>query len=253
MLREIKNLMVKYSAYYSYCSVCGEKCGFADMAPSVRESFQCDSCRASLRERVVAEAIISVFGRGKCNSVVNLICELNFAKLKIFEPGISGAIRKILSDLPNYQNLFYYPGHPMGSLVDGIRNENLEELTFSDNTFDLVITSDIFEHIRHPWQAFKEIHRVLIRGGVHIFSIPGTIPLNDTTRARVDVSDSNDVHILEPIYHGDGKGGESLVYNDFGSDIFQNLLSMGFHTVSVRNDHVDNRRRTVFSYISIAV
>ena len=41
---------------------------------------------------------------------------------------------------------------------------------FDDETFDLVFTSDTFEHLKEPWKAAKEIVRVLNPGGIVFIS-----------------------------------------------------------------------------------
>lgn len=109
--------------------------------------------------------------------------------------------------------------------MDGVRNENLEKLTFPDNSFDMVIFSDIFEHIRKPFVAFSEVNRILKLGGAHIFTVPMLLPLPSKTRIRVDSSEEKDKFIHEPHYHGDGKGGRSLVYSDFGKDMLDDISS----------------------------
>lgn len=38
-------------------------------------------------------------------------------------------------------------------------------IPFLDNSFDLVATSAVFEHLRHPWIVAREIHRILKPGG----------------------------------------------------------------------------------------
>ena len=43
----------------------------------------------------------------------------------------------------------------MGSEKDGVRCENLEKLTFANETFDLVITQDVMEHVHTPQAAFN--------------------------------------------------------------------------------------------------
>ena len=54
----------------------------------------------------------------------------------------------------------------MGAIIyDSCTNQNLEKLTYEDESFDVVITQDVFEHINEPFQAFKEIARVLKPGG----------------------------------------------------------------------------------------
>ena len=43
--------------------------------------------------------------------------------------------------------------------------QDLMNLTYENNTFDLVLSSDIFEHVRKPYIGFKEINRIPKLGG----------------------------------------------------------------------------------------
>ena len=47
-------------------------------------------------------------------------------------------------------------------------------MTFQNESFDLFITQDVFEHVMEPNKAFKEIERVLKPGGAHVFTVLGT-------------------------------------------------------------------------------
>ena len=102
---------------------------------------------------------------------------------------------------------------------NGVQCQNLTKLTYKNNTFDLVLSSDIFEHVRTPFAGFKEVDRVLKPGGFHIFSIPLVRPMPATTVFRVDTSGQQDVPLLPERYHGAPMGGKSLVYTDFGKDM----------------------------------
>jgi SAM-dependent methyltransferase len=224
---------------------------FSDVKLSIRETYQCDECKASLRERVTADAIISVYGRGQERSLSALISKnFDFKSLNIYEVGVSGAYRTFFSKHKKYTNSFFWEAVSLGSEKEGVRCEDLTSLTFPDTVFDLVITSDIFEHVRKPWMAFDEIHRVLKSGGYHIFSIPTLTPMPAETIYRFDTNGDDDKHILEPRYHGDGRGGSSLVYTDFGADIFQTLQKRGFDTFSITSDHLDRERHRVNAFIS---
>jgi 2-polyprenyl-3-methyl-5-hydroxy-6-metoxy-1,4-benzoquinol methylase len=44
--------------------------------------------------------------------------------------------------------------------------------TFENESFDLVITSDVFEHLPDVAPAVREILRTLKPGGAHIFTVP---------------------------------------------------------------------------------
>lgn len=238
------------STYSGLCSVCGDWSTFRDMAVPIRETYQCVNCRASLRERITASAILAVYGGMQFTSLSHLAKSDSFGSMSIYEPGISGSYRTFLSPLPGYMNSFYWeegvPGHEM----NGVRHEDLMRLTFADHSFDLIISSDIFEHIRKPMDAFREIHRVLRPGGTHIFSIPALVPMPKKTTYRVDTLTDQDIHILEPYYHGDGRGGKSLVYTDYGSDMIENLAEIGFRTIAVSNDHTDTERARVVAFVS---
>jgi len=46
-----------------------------------------------------------------------------------------------------------------------LRNENAEELTFADASFDLIVSMSTFEHVAHVDRVLREIQRVLKPGG----------------------------------------------------------------------------------------
>ena len=50
------------------------------------------------------------------------------------------------------------------------------ELPFSDNTFDLVICSEVLEHLHEYINALEEISRVLKPGGKFLASVPSEFP-----------------------------------------------------------------------------
>ena len=49
-------------------------------------------------------------------------------------------------------------------------------LSFSDNSFDTVVSTQVLEHVRKPWVMAKEIGRVLRLGGIVIASAPFLVP-----------------------------------------------------------------------------
>jgi SAM-dependent methyltransferase len=218
-------------AWEGMCSIGGYQGRFRKNHKSIREAYSCPQCNASLRYRHQAQIILDIFGSSTQTIFAQLPDDPGFRNLRIYEPGIIRPFRKYLKKLKGYQQSYFWPGVKPGDTYKGIRCENLENITFSDNCFDLVITSDIFEHIRKPFKAFKQIHRILKPGGWHIFTIPMAWPLPEQTQYRVDTSGETDILIKEPVYHGspmDKKG--SLVYTDFGLDIITGLEKTGFKT-----------------------
>jgi SAM-dependent methyltransferase len=61
-----------------------------------------------------------------------------------------------------------WPDAAVGGVINGVRCEDLQALTFADESIDLHITQDVFEHLLDPRAAFREIARTLRVEGAHI-------------------------------------------------------------------------------------
>jgi SAM-dependent methyltransferase len=95
----------------------------------------------------------------------------------------------------------------------------LEALTFEDNSIDLHITQDVFEHIFDPEAAFREIARTLRPGGAHIFTVPMFEKEGETVKCAALVN-GQIVHFRKPEYHGNPISADgSLVTTRWGYDI----------------------------------
>lgn len=56
--------------------------------------------------------------------------------------------------------------------LDEIRIADLGSLPFQSESFDVVTSLWVLEHLREPQKVFSEIHRVLKRGGLFMFATP---------------------------------------------------------------------------------
>lgn len=181
----------------------------------------------------------------------------NFRELAIHEssPGGRGASVKLHSECPGYSASHFYPDVTPGEIHSehGYQCQNLEELTFEDNSFDLFISQDVLEHIYHPDKAFREIARVLKPGGAHIFSVPIINKENATVRWATLGEDGNPNFLFEPEYHGnpiDEKGAPVSMH--WGYDIAEYIqLAAGTPTTIVTIDDLSKGIRA--EYIEILV
>lgn len=81
-------------------------------------------------------------------------------------------------------------------------NQDLERQTYADNSFDIVITQDVMEHVYDPARAFQEIARTLKPGGSHVFSVPLVNKHQPTQIWATRNPDGSPNFLHEPDYHG---------------------------------------------------
>ncbi|MGB5832400.1 MAG: methyltransferase domain-containing protein [Thiohalocapsa sp.] len=171
--------------------------------------------------------IVDLYGKGRSRCLAELVRTPGFKQLRIYEPGTIGPFRAQLVGLPYYRQSDFHPDATRQSATQALPHQDLQALSWPDRSFDLVITSDVLEHVRHPQRALSEIARILVPGGYHVCTVPLQDPLRPASVFRVDTSGETDVPLLEERYHGNGKGGRSLVYTDFGEDLLEMILDTG--------------------------
>lgn len=115
----------------------------------------------------------------------------------------------------------------------GLRNEDLTGLSFPDESFDLILSFEVLEHIPDYRRAFAECVRTLKPFGKILFSVPFDMSAAcNRVRARVR-ADGTIEHLLPPEYHGDPRNSEGcLCFQEFGWEMLQQMKETGFSTVS---------------------
>lgn len=209
------------------CFICGHVVDFEihEKATLFREA-KCPYCGASLRNSDVARTILKTIlklsemdlvKKGEC-----LKKELiNLAEFRILNTCSSGTLHNTLCGLPGYTASEYFDDIPNGEVKGKVVSADLMNLPFRDNSFDLIISEDVFEHIYNYEKGFSEVYRVLTAGGYHVF----TVPLHEGRKTVSRIENE------KKIYHGDPiREGGALVITDFGSDLPDILNKMRFPT-----------------------
>ncbi len=125
---------------------------------------------------------------------------------------------------------------PPGAYKDGVQCQDVQRLTYASDSFDLVTSTEVFEHVPDDAAAFREVRRVMRDHGWLVFTVP--IDPAAPTLERAVLRDGAVVHLTTPEYHGDrlrGRG-KVLAYRTYGLDIADRLHAAGFDAFVVPVD-----------------
>lgn len=187
---------------------------------SARESMHCSKCHCSARSRAHAKALLLTLGL-EDGSLEEAISANHLKGKKIAEINACGDLHNILVKIEGLTYSEYGP-----RAID-VPEQDLQNLTYNDDSFDIVLTSDTLEHVPDYGAALSEIYRVLLPGGYHIFTVP--IIFSRKTRRRIKIEGDSITPTMEESYHGAGES-DNLVCTEFGINFLDDLKKVGFET-----------------------
>lgn len=126
-----------------------------------RRTGGCFKCGSTDRERLIyiyLKDIIHIFDSESRLNILHIAPESNLSK-RILE---SGNCDYVCGDL--FTEGYDYPEY--------VKNINLLDIPYKDNTFDLIICNHVLEHIPTDLVAMKELFRVMKKGGQAILQVP---------------------------------------------------------------------------------
>jgi SAM-dependent methyltransferase len=170
----------------------------------------CLTCQCNLRSRTLAGALLEQLG---FNGTLEALCHRprRTGKLRLLELNEAGGLSAWLRKLPRH-TLASYP------------QVDMQHIPYADSSWDLILHSDVLEHIPDPLMALQECHRVLAPGGALIYTIP--IVYGRLTRTRA---------ALPPSYHGDASVScpDWLVHTEYGADFWLQPMAVGFRKLAL--------------------
>jgi SAM-dependent methyltransferase len=227
----IEKLALKAKIMPIKCTVCGSFTIIGVLNDNFRDDCRCIRCHASNRKRQIAYVLCKAMANNKIKSL-NDLSSISNLSLSILNTETEGALHHYLSKINGYVcSEFFGSQYKSGDIVNGVMHQDLMALSFRDNFFDYIITSDVFEHIPDPYMGHQEVHRVLKPGGRHIFTVPFyQAEILDEKRASIDTEGKMTYH-KNPWYHVDPIRPEGiLTYTVFSLEMLVKLSKIGFRT-----------------------
>ncbi|NWG20752.1 MAG: methyltransferase domain-containing protein [Chloroflexi bacterium] len=234
--------LVPQPAEHGYCPVCHDEVEFLSYPeigfeqsgmfyPNLREGFICPRCHLNGRQRFLYIAVRHLIEvKPPISPYIAERVTTLYGRLQELIPNLAGSEYLGADRRPGKT----YPVAGNHGTTTYVEHQDLTSLSFSDRSKDLIITADVLEHVPDCRQAFNEIYRVLVDGGVLLASIPFS-DSRDTTiiRARLN-ADGTIEHLLPPEIHGnpvDASG--SLAFYSYGWDLLDMLRQTGFSDAAV--------------------
>ena len=231
----VESLHGEHFLVNGYCAPCKKSVPFlVDMTsggqqidnrwlPNWRERLVCPSCQMNNRQRLIC-LLIEQLLKGEHNQKIYFMEQTtpiySWAISKFKEHNIIGS---------EYLGFEY----ESGASVNGVRHEDIENLSFQNSEMDLIISNDVFEHVPHSAIAFTECARILKPNGMMLATIPFHSSM-DNSVIRAQLIDGRLENLLPAQFHGNPISSEgSLVFTDFGWDIVSQMQSSGFSDVEV--------------------
>ena len=219
-LSEILGSVVKgqFSAPSRHCVSCMRKTRFLVSGPESR-SIRCLNCKST----AISLATVAQIQRLALNPESSAVYELSY----------HGAVHRYLKQrFANFECSEYFGPSALGEVVDGVRNEDVQRLSFADGTFDLISCTEVFELVPDYLAGFSEVFRVLRPQGWFVM----TVPFFDTvhTQAICRLTSNGSLQWLqEEEYHDSqvtGVGTVPVFWHHSRHQILEDLRKVGFRT-----------------------
>lgn len=207
-----------------YCNVCQQSVTFDLHHPWPRDNTICPECRCLVRQRALMYVLECFYPNWKALTIHQS------------SPSETYFDRRFLQ-APNYTYSHYFPTISSGSRnADGILCVDLARIPFSDNSIDIFLTLDVFEHIFELEKSVQEIYRVVKPGGCYIMTVPIENQDRPTERACYLNEHQEPVHIptqtsqykgVQLEYHGNPVSADgSVVTYYYGYDLINKISTL---------------------------
>ena len=228
------------------CIPCGKQVAFVvDMGsgglrtesaaiPNWRERLECPSCLLNNRQRLVASVLLRQLQRFSNAKADIYLMEQVTPFFQWANHGLRGHTIIGSEYLYDTNSGGRVECSAASARSGPVRHEDVMNLSFADESLDIIVSNDVFEHVPDPQSAFAECARTLRPYGGTLLATFPFHPEKDVSFRRALAGADSIEHLAAPVYHGNPllESG-SLVFTDFGWDCLDMLLRAGFDDVSI--------------------
>ena len=193
----------------------GAATAFEVRGEDFREGAISASTGSIARHRTIVCALSMALSGRPCVALPSIAEKINERNLRVYIAETSGALHSALTQYVRPELLdasaYFGEGYLSGEMVGGVRHEDLQALSLAEGSCDLVITSEVLEHVPYASLAEREIVRVLAPGGSYVFTVPLEVFDDEDVVLAERLDDGTLRFHGEPVYHGDPQRPEGIL------------------------------------------
>lgn len=220
------------------CAVCRRPTVFSvrtgatfDGRPNLREGLRCRRCGLTARQRLVFAAITDQWpGTAPLRGALLESTSRLYRQVHARWPGLIGS--EYLGAERTAGKSYWWSSR--GWRWRRSRHESITSLSYATASLDLMVHSDVLEHVYDTKLAIRECARVLREGGVMLFTAPFFAAQPTSILRGRPLPGGGIEHFEPPEYHGDGVSATGIyTYHSFGWDLLDMLTEHGFDRAEI--------------------
>lgn len=203
------------------CNLVGAVTDFAVTHANVRESVSAQVSGSINRQRQLVCALgLAICGSAHA-SLPEITALLTAAGKRLYtaeaNSALFSALRQLMGDGQCVGSEWFGPEYRSGEAVNGVMHQDLQAPSFAPGSFDVILTSEVLEHVADAPRAERAIVELLRPGGVYCFTVP-FLPTAAEDIVLAEHNAAGELVLHGPAqYHGDPLRPEqgALVYRLF--------------------------------------
>jgi SAM-dependent methyltransferase len=253
-----EKLMARGS-FYGYDNVAGTDTFFEISIPVLRENVVSKASHSFNRIRQLVVSLASLHEVDLTTNLETLLSTFYKTKRILLLESVSyfASIFKFYCKkhgIELYTSEFMGEDKKPGEVINGTLHVDIQDTHFQDNFFDLILHTEVFEHVPNAIKGEKEIVRILKRNGAAIFTVPFE---HDRTTDNVfaEVKNNSIKYFQEPIYHDDpmSNDGKCLVFRTFSlPDMSRRFRNIGcsFYCEYFHSEYLGILGNNAFTFVT---
>jgi SAM-dependent methyltransferase len=237
----VKQYALTTRTIHGFCNLSASETDFEVSSDNLRENIVASTSQSINRQRTIVCGLSQAFFGSPYASLAQVADHINQNNLRIYSAEANSTLflhlkNHVQPELFSYSE-FFGAEYTSGDMVNGVMHQDLQSTSFAPESLDLVMTSEVLEHIPDALTAEREVIRILKRGGIYCFTVP-FLPYHEHDLILAEVDEAGSIkHLSEPQYHGDPVRPDQgiLVYRIFSfNDLKERFESLGCSFLTYR-------------------